>query len=145
MKLKFIKTKDECVVPSKRPCDAGYDIYGIPSLEEETSGRYCFAPGEVRMIPTGLATQIPEGYVGIIKERGSTGSKGLSVRCGVIDAGYRGEWFIAINNTTKDVVYYPVEKAIAQVVFVQALDVDWVEENLDESDRGDGCLGSSGK
>ena len=132
-------------VPSKRAEDAGYDIYGIANQEEVNRGTYIFVPGEVRMIPTGLRTEIPQGYVGIIKERGSTGSKGLAVRCGVIDSGYRGEWFIGIVNVGKEIVEYPIEKAIAQDVFVKAEDVEWVQEELSESERGEGKLGSSGK
>lgn len=130
---------------SKRSEDAGYDIYGVPTRDELLAGSYCFKPGELRMIPTGLKTEFPKGYVGIIKERGSTGSKGLAVRCGVIDSGYRGEWFIGIINVTNEVVYYPTTKAIAQVVFVQHEELELVEGELEESERGEGKLGSSGK
>ena len=143
--VKFKKLNFAAIRPTKRDCDAGYDIYGIPSVSEETLGFYSFQPGEVVMIPTGIATAIPEGYVAIVKERGSTGSKGLAVRCGVIDSGYRGEWFIAIQNTTEKSINYPVEKAIAQVVFVKAETVCFEDDELDESERGDGKLGSSGK
>lgn len=145
LNIKFKKLNFAAVLPTKRSCDAGYDIYGIPSVDEETLGCYTFAPNEVTMVPTGIATAIPEGYVAIVKERGSTGSKGLAVRCGVIDSGYRGEWFIAIQNTTKESVNYPVDKAIAQVIFVKAENVEWVEDELDQSERGEGKLGSSGK
>ena len=144
LRVKFKKLDDRAVVPSKRVEDAGYDIYGIPTQEEQERGAYCFRKGEVCMVPTGLATQIPPGYVAIVKERGSTGSKGLAIRCGVIDSGYRGEWFIAVESLIKD-VNYPINKAIAQVIFTRAFDVDWIEEELDESDRGEGKLGSSGK
>lgn len=142
MKVKFKKLNEKAIVPSKRDEDAGYDIYGI---EEEGTSFFFFKPGEVRMVPTGLATEIPKGYVAILKERGSTGSKGLSLRCGVIDSGYRGEWFICINNTTNKGVMYPTNKALAQAVFIKAEEVEWVEDDLGESERGDGRLGSSGK
>lgn len=143
--VKIKKLSDAAIIPSKRDEDAGYDIYGIPSLEEETKGYYNFGPGGLTMIPTGIATEIPKGYVAILKERGSTGSKGLAIRCGVIDSGYRGEWFVCINNTTDQTVRYPVEKAIAQAVFVKAEGVDFIEDELSTSERGAGKLGSSGK
>lgn len=124
---------------SKRKEDAGYDIYGVSDKD------YVFEPGELKMIPTGLRTEFPAGYVGIIKERGSTGSKGLAVRCGVIDSGYRGEWFIGIVNVGKERVVYPKEKAIAQVVWVKAEELEFEDGELGESERGEGKLGSSGK
>lgn len=145
MKIKFKKLDERAIVPSKRDCDAGYDIYGIPSIDEETIGFFSFVPGSLTMVPTGLATELPNGYAAIVKERGSTGSKGLAVRCGVIDAGYRGEWFICINNTGDKVVNYPVDKALAQVVIVPVMDCEWEEEDLSESERGEGKLGSSRK
>lgn len=143
--VKIKKLSDAAIIPTKKDEDAGYDIYGIPSVEEETKGSYSFGPGSLTMVPTGIATEISKGYVAILKERGSTGSKGLAIRCGVIDSGYRGEWFVCINNTTDHVVNYPVEKAIAQAVFIKAEDVSFIEEELGESERGTGKLGSSGK
>ena len=143
--IKIKKLNDAAIIPTKKDEDAGYDIYGIPSVEEETRGVYSFKSGSLTMVPTGIATEIPKGYVAILKERGSSGSKGLAVRCGVIDSGYRGEWFVCINNTTDHVVNYPVEKAIAQAVFVKAENVVFIEDEFSSSERGEGKLGSSGK
>ena len=170
MNYKIIR--DGVKVPSKRLEDAGYDLYGVDCDELRTKGyivdlikhdgeinetsvvnglcggvetMYRFPAGEVVMIPIGLATEIIPGVVGIIKERGSTGSKGLAVRCGVIDSGYRGEWFIGIVNVGREDVYYPIEKAIAQVVFVKYESPEWELGELGESERGEGKLGSSEK
>lgn len=164
--FKVKKLKTGAKVPSKRPEDAGYDIYGV--FEENFK---LFMPGEIFMAPTGIAIEIPQGWVFYVAERGSTGSKGISRRCGVIDSGYRGEIFIALNNTSAkpvifakedgpnladfleennllhdDVTIYPQSKAIAQAMLLQVphVEVEEVEE-LGTSERGEGALGSSGK
>ena len=101
----------------------------------------------------------------IIKERGSTGSKGIGQRCGVIDSGYRGEWFIALTNhnqvplviakeSVKDqfqgCIVYPYEKGICQCMMVEVPKLKIEEMSYEqllkiESERGTGALGSSGK
>jgi len=87
----------ECIIPSKNKEDTGYDLYMTPSKSYEIIG-----PGEVVMIPTNLRVDLPKGYFMLVKERGSTGTKTLSVRCGVIDEPYQGEVFVALNNTSSD-------------------------------------------
>jgi dUTP pyrophosphatase len=105
--------------------------------------------------------------VAILKERGSTGSKGIGQRCGVIDSGYRGEWFIPLTNhnnkpllitkeTNKDTleilaedyIVYPYSKAICQFIMVAVPKLESVETSYEElkqikSERGCGALGSS--
>ena len=85
-------------MPSKRDEDAGFDIY---TIENEA----VLKPGETKFFSTGLRSAFPKNYWVEIKERGSTGAVGLSVRSGVIDSGYRGEWKIMLTNVNK----YPVE------------------------------------
>ena len=124
-KLFFAKTNGNSIIPTKRVEDAGYDFYC--NFEQES---LVINPGDIILIPSGIATAFPDNYVLMIKERGSTGSLGLSVRMGIIDSGYRAEIFIGINNTsnkiqeitkssnsvvvTEDRVIYPYKKAIAQ-------------------------------
>ena len=103
----------------------------------------------------------------VAEERGSTGTKGISQRCGVIDSGFRNEWFIPLTNLNtkplalvkpgkehlldgQDVVLYPVSKAICQAVLLPVPRTEVVELSPDEirameSQRGEGELGSSGK
>jgi len=99
-------------------------------------------------------------------ERGSTGTKGIGQRCGVIDSGYRNEWFIPITNhndkpmiITKetdveylqdDFIVYPYTKAICQAVLlpvpkVEINEISYGELKEFKSERGMGCLGSSNK
>lgn len=153
IKLKF--TGDPKHILSKEDEDAGYDIY-------TTETNVVINPGETHMFATGIYTSFPSGYWIEIKERGSTAKYNLSVRSGVIDSGYRGEWFIGLTNCgnkriiingepshlqEKDVLEYPYGKAIAQAIIHELppsviIEVDELE--LD-SKRGIGKCGSSGK
>lgn len=164
--FKVKKVKEGAKVPSKRSEDAGYDLYCV--YEEDFK---IMRPGESFLAPTGIAVEIPQNWVFYIAERSSSGSKGLAKRAGVIDSGYRGEIFVALNNTSTkpiifaakegpaladfleeeglqgdDVTIYPQSKAIAQALILYAphIEVEEVEE-LGQSERGDGALGSTGK
>lgn len=91
--IKFAKVKPNAIIPSKREEDAGYDIY--PCFDEDYIVIY---PHETKMIPTGIASAFSSDYVAILKERGSTGTKGIGQRSGIIDSGFRGEYFVPITN-----------------------------------------------
>lgn len=162
--VKFAKVRPTAVIPTKRDEDAGFDIYA--DFEDDF---IIIDPHTTTLIPTGIASACDTDYCFILKERGSTGTKGIAQRCGVIDSGYRNEWFVPITNTTnkkiaivkKDADYifmrntsgytiYPYEKAIAQALVVPVPKVNIEELTYDElkeiaSDRGMGSLGSSGK
>lgn len=159
--LYFAKTRKAAIVPAKRAEDSGYDMYSC--FEEES---ITLNPGEIRLIPTGIATAFAADYVLFIKERSSTGSIGLSTRMGVIDSGFRGEIMIGLNNTgnvpivitkevtqvtkLQDVIKYPYTKAIAQGVLCVIPQLEVEELDYDEllkikSDRGVSFLGASGK
>ena len=83
----FARLNDEVALPYKRVEDGGYDIYAnfIDDYIE-------IKPNEVKLIPTGLVSAFNPKWVIILKERGSTGTKGIEQRCGVIDSGFSGEW-----------------------------------------------------
>lgn len=166
MYIYFAKTKPNAVIPSKRDEDAGYDLY--PCFEEDLIK---IPPHKTTIIPLGIASAFSKEGVMILHERGSTGTKGIAQRCGVIDSGYRGEWMAPITNTTdkpiiivkKDyyeenkkkaffynATVYPYEKAICQALFVPLVNSYVKELPLSEllkieSERGLGKLGSSGK
>ncbi|WP_367566180.1 dUTP pyrophosphatase [Lacrimispora sp.] len=93
--LLWAKVKPDAIIPTKKDEDAGYDIY--PCFEEDY---IIIPPHETKMVPTGIASAFSENYVAVLKERGSTGTKGMAQRCGVIDSGFRNEWFVPITNTT---------------------------------------------
>lgn len=162
--FKVKKVRDGAKIPSKREEDGGYDLYGVFEKDFQI-----LMPGEITLIPIGISVEIPKNWVFYVAERGSTGSKGISRRCGVVDSGYRGEVFVATNNTSNkpivfaktdgeeltryleendlnDVTVYPHSKGIAQALLLYCPHVE-VEEvtDLSDSDRGSGALGSSGK
>lgn len=159
--IKFAKVRPTAKIPSKTIENAGYDIYA--DFDDDFM---VIHPHNTLMIPTGLASACDNDYCFILKERGSTGTKGIAQRCGVVDAGYRGEWFVPITNTTNntivickadaisriptDWVVYPYEKAICQALVVPVPNLEVKEITYDElkaikSERGNGALGSSGK
>lgn len=97
--IKFAKVKPNAIIPSKKEEDAGYDIYAC--FDEDF---IIIEPHVIKMIPTGIASAFSEDYVMVLKERGSTGTKGMAIRCSIVDSGYRGEWFVPINNTTDNFI-----------------------------------------
>ena len=130
-KIYFAKTREGAIIPSKRVEDGAFDIYAC--FDEDFIE---IAAHETKMISTGLASAFTTDYVAILKERGSTGTKGMGQRAGVVDSGYRGEWFVPVTNHNdkplviikssyqeierfKDAIIYPYEKAISQCVMVE--------------------------
>ncbi|MGI5884568.1 MAG: dUTP pyrophosphatase [Candidatus Spyradocola sp.] len=161
-KLCFAKLRPDAVIPSKREEDAGYDIYA--AFDEEYMR---FEPLETRRVPTGLVSAFSPEFYFQLQERGSTGTKGISQRCGVIDSGFRSEWMIPLTNLNKkplilikpgkealfagqDVVLYPINKAISQAILLPVPRTVVCELTPEEiraipSERGSGELGSTGK
>lgn len=166
--IKFAKVRPDAKIPSKREEDMGFDIYAC--FDEDFIVIY---PHETKLIPTGIASSCDAGYGFVLRERGSTGSKGIALRAGVIDSGYRNEWFVGLTNTTNKVLFisklseqetydkyyddimpqsfvYPYSKAIAQALLIPVPTVNVEEITYEElqqisSERGLGALGSSGK
>lgn len=121
--------------------DAGLDLR---SKEDVT-----LAPFERRLVGTGLAVAIPEGYAGFVQPRsGLALREGLSTANtpGLIDAHYRGELKVcAINLDPSKSIHIERGERIAQLVIQQVPVVSLLEvDELDETDRGTGGFGSSG-
>jgi len=161
--VKFAKVRKDAIIPTKELENGGFDIYA--NFNEDYIE---IAPHQTVMIPTGIASAFSNDYVAILKERGSTGTKGIAQRCGVIDAGFRGEWKVPITNTTdrlmvvikkdkphstdtnyvSNPIFYPYEKAICQALFLPVPKMIITQIHIEElklipSKRGDGMLGSS--
>lgn len=94
--LYFAKVKPNASIPIKREEDAGFDCY---TCETET---IVIAPGETRMIDTGLAIACNKAYFPKFFDKGGMGSKGIIVGAGVGDSGYRDGYFVPLINTSKD-------------------------------------------
>lgn len=142
--MKVKRLVPEAVLPKKaHATDAGFDLVAVSKRWDRDD--WCYVYG------TGLAFEIPEGYVGLVFPRSSVASRPLFLaNCvGVIDSGYRGEvtakFKVAGSSKGLDAAY-EVGERIAQIVFVKLPDFDLVEsDELGSSDRGEGGYGSSGR
>lgn len=138
-KLKVKKLRDDAVLPMRaHHDDAGLDIY--------TCETHVIPPHGIAKIGTGIALEIPEGYVGLVWDKSSTGSKGILALGGVVDAGYRGEVFIFLHNLADTTYTFEAGHKVAQML-IQKVELCDVEEvgALEESKRGDKAFGSTGK
>ena len=122
---------------------AGADLYAL--LDEEV----VFAPNETKLIHTGLAMEIPEGYAGLIYARSGLASKrGLAPanKVGVVDADYRGEVMVALHNHSAIEQKIAPGERIAQLVVAPFLKASFTETaELSDTVRGEGGFGSTGR
>lgn len=140
--VRIRRLSDDVVLPSyAHEGDAGMDLRAMETVTLQ--------PFERRLVATGLAIAIPDGYAGLVLPRsGLAIKKGLTVANtpGLIDAHYRGELkVIAINVDPNDPVTIEAGDRIAQLVIQRIPEVQLVEvDELDDTDRGEGGFGSSG-
>ena len=150
----FAKVRKSAVVPSKKQEDAGYDIYAC--FDEEF---FMIEPYQTKPVPTGIATAFSSKYYIQVEERSSMAKLGIKKSGGVIDSGYRGEYFIMTYNTNgkpfviskttaeeladefevngktykkEDVILYPYKKAVAQLVVQEIPVLEANEISYDE-------------
>ena len=126
-----------------------YAYEGDAGLDLRANEDVTLQPFERRLISTGLAIAIPDGYAGFVQPRsGLALREGLSMvnTPGLIDAHYRGELKVcAINLDSTNPIYIKRGERIAQLVIQQVPIVTLVEvDELDATDRGTGGFGSSG-
>lgn len=134
---------------------------GLPPLERMTSGSSGFdiraacseeiviEPGSRALVPSGFILSIPEGFEGQIRPRsGLAANEGISVlnSPGTIDSDYRGEVKVILHNWGSKRVVVRRGDRIAQIVFIRLPSIEIVEDaSLDETDRGSGGFGHTGK
>ena len=122
---------------------AGADLYAC--VEEPVSIRH----NMTEMIPLGFSMAIPEGWVGLIFARSGLASKrdlAPANKVGVVDADYRGEWWVPLHNHGEQPRTVEPGERIAQLVLVPCITASFFEvESLDETERGAGGFGSTGK
>lgn len=144
MEVRIKKLRNEAVVPTYgSEFSAGADLYACET-EDIT-----IAPGETRLIHTGLSFEIPEGFGGFIYARSSLGTKrGLAPanKVGVIDADYRGEVMVSLHNHSTEAQTVSPGERVAQLVIAPFLKAEFtVAEELSDTVRGAGGFGSTGK
>lgn len=144
MKLTFKKLNEKAIIPTRAtPASAGLDIYAC--LDENVT----LAPGEIKMIPTGLSAMTDcDDVVMLIYPRSGLSTKyGVSLaNCvGVVDSDYRGAWFIPLINHGKQPFIVENGMRIAQLIPTKALfpEIE-VSDTLTETERGIGGFGSTG-
>ena len=126
-----------------------YAYSGDAGLDLRSNEDVRLKPFERRLVSTGLAIAIPDGYAGFVQPRsGLALREGLSMANtpGLIDAHYRGELKVcAINLDPEKTIHITKGERIAQLVIQKVPVVNLVEvEELDVTDRGTGGFGSSG-
>jgi dUTP pyrophosphatase len=142
IELPIRRLHEDAVLPERAYAgDAGLDLAAC--------ARHELGPGERALISTGLAVAVPEGYAGFVQPRSGLAARhGISVvnSPGLVDSGYRGEIRVALLNTdAREPFVVEPGMRIAQLVLVEAAAVRLLEvDELSESQRGTGGLGSSG-
>ena len=142
--VRIKKINEKAIIPTYgTEYAAGADLYAC--IDEKIS----FEPGETKLIKTGVAMEVPIGYAGLIYARSGLASKrGLAPanKVGVVDSDYRGEIMVALHNHSNEVKEIEPQERIAQFVITPYLKAMFEEvEELDETIRGEGGFGSTGK
>lgn len=142
MEVKIKKLDPKAVIPKyAKDGDAGMDLTATSKWYDDDNN-VCYG--------TGIAMEIPKGYVGLVFPRSSNAKKDLilSNSVGVIDSGYRGEItfkfkLVEDRHLAKD---YNVGDRVGQIIIIPYPNIEFVEvRDLSKTDRGDGGYGSSGK
>lgn len=121
------------------PGAAGLDLSALCEVRVPARGR--------ARIRTGLAVGIPDGFVGVLRDRSGLAVRhGVTVLAGVIDADYRGEVIVVIqNHGTEDHLVLPGDR-VAQLLVLPVPELQVLEvDALEETERGEGGFGSSGR
>ncbi len=143
-KVRFVKLDPRAQVPTYgSEFAAGADLYAV--LDNDIT----IEPGQTVMIGTGIACEIPVGFAGLIYARsGLACKKGLAPanKVGVVDSDYRGEIKVALHNHGIEAQVVGSGERIAQLVITPFLRGVFEEaESLEETTRGEGGFGSSGR
>lgn len=143
--LKIKKLRKDAKIPKRAtPGSAGMDLCAC--IEQEVT----INPGDLVIIPTGIAIALPSNeYMANIYARSGLGVKHgicLSNGVGVVDSDYRGEVCVGLCNVSKNPYTITPGERVAQLVTapVSVMETEEVEE-LEDTSRGDGGFGSTGK
>jgi dUTP pyrophosphatase len=139
--MNYMKMTSTAIAPTRgTPGSAGIDLYA--------DGEFLVVHYHTAMVGTGVAVEIPEGYVGLLFLRSSIGKAGVALAnaVGVIDSDYRGEIKLCLTYS-HDMGGHHIQRGdrIAQLVVIPAPLLDLVEvDSLSSTGRGDGGFGSTG-
>ncbi len=120
--------------------DAGMDLHALSAVTLE--------PGVAQLVPTGLSLEVPPGYEAQLRPRSGLAFKHsitLPNAPATIDPGYRGEVKVILLNLGKQAYEIQPGDRIAQMVIARYERIEWEERDLEDSIRGEGGFGSSGR
>jgi dUTP pyrophosphatase len=139
--FKVKRLHEDATIPSyANPTDAAVDLHSIED--------YTLKKGERKTFPLGFQAEFSPGHVAHVWDKSGLAAKhGIKTMAGVIDAGYRGEYKVVLLNTSDN--DYEIKKGdkIAQLLIIPIPITNIIEtiEDLDDSARGEGGFGSTGK
>jgi len=140
LKVKIKKLSKDAIIPKyAKDGDAGLDLTCISEKWNDNNSMVTY--------DTGLAVEIPKGYVGLLFPRSSIAKTSLvlSNSVGVIDSGYRGPIMLKYRYPEEGMVY-DIGERVGQLLILPYPEVVFEEvEELEDSQRGEGGFGSSGK
>ena len=139
LQVRFKKLHPDAKIPVRATDGAaGFDLHSTQRID--------VPPGQRMLLPTGIACAIPAGWCGQVWPRSGLAVKhGINVLAGMIDSDYRGELHVSLINHGADTLEVKEGDRIAQLVFVQVLTAAVEVEDLDDTARGVGGFGSTGK
>jgi len=129
--IRLAKLAEDAYLPTRKfPQDAGIDFY--------VYGDYVIKPHTSKILSTGICIEIPDGYFGLLKPKGSSIAL---VGAGVVDSNYQGEIKVKLYNTFDREIVYIHGAAICQLVLIPIITPKVVETSMDllfksETDRG---------
>ena len=138
------KLDDRAIIPTRGSLSAaGADLYAV--LDKPLT----INAGKTEFVHTGIAMEIPQGYVGLVFARSGLSCKrhvAPANKVGVIDSDYRGEIMVALHNHSDEPQIIDVGERVAQIVICPYLAADFNEvDELCDTQRGQGGFGSTGK
>ena len=139
MKVKIRKLHPNAIIPTyAKDGDAAMDLYAAEFIKDKW-GNYVYL--------TGIALEIPPGFVGLLFPRSSVSktSMALANSVGVVDSGYRGDIMFKYRHTGDDNPMYRTGDRVGQLMIIPHPKVEFIEvDKLSNSVRGDGGFGSTG-
>jgi dUTP pyrophosphatase len=142
MQVKIKKLHEDAIIPVYgKPGDAGLDLTAV-SIAKDSYGNVVYG--------TGLAIEIPDGYVGLIFPRSSNSKTDLYLtnHVGVVDSGYRGEIMFKFRpvNGLLNAKVFQVGDRVGQLIIIPYPQITLMEsDELSDTERGEGGFGSTGK
>jgi dUTP pyrophosphatase len=135
MKLRYRKLDPSARIEGPRhEGDAGVDLFSSEEVVVE--------PGESRWVGTGIAVEIPRGYVGIVKERSGLAHR-FGTGAGVVDSSYRGEVRVLVRNLGREPLRIGKGEPLAQLLLLPCAEVELEEGELSPTERGERGFGST--